>query len=141
MEEAIEFGLIRLKYEEIRENQRAVVNGYLNEQDVLFCSPTRSGKSFVFEIAPFAFSFLYHKEALPHITSSVIVISPLISLMRSQVHKLKSLGLRGAYLSDVLGNKDPDEMTIKDIKCGQFDILLCSPESLLGEQRAIIKDL
>ena len=77
MEDAIHFGMTYLNYEEIRENQRAVVTGYLNGKDILFCSPTGSGKSFVFEIAPLVFSFQHHSDALPSLTSSVIVISHL----------------------------------------------------------------
>ena len=141
MEEAIAFGLNKLDYKTIRENQRTAVMGYLNRQDVLLCSPTGSGKSFVFEIAPLVFSFLHHRESLPYLTSSVIVISPLVSLMRAQVEKLKSLGLRAAYLTDVTVKKDADEITMKDIERGQFEVLLCSPESVLGDHRALVKDL
>ena len=101
MEEALSFGLQKLKYKEIRKNQESVVSAYLNGQDVFFCSPTGSGKSLVFEIAPFVFSFKYHRTDLPSLTSSVIVISPLVSLMRSQVQKLTSLGLKAAYLTDI----------------------------------------
>ena len=135
------FGITKLNYEEIRENQRAVVTGYLKVQNVLFCSPTGSGKSFVFEISPLVFSYLYHSDALPYLTSSVIVFSPLVSLMRSQVQKLKSLGLKAAYLTDVSVKNDSEQMTMKDIKCGHFDVLLCSTESVLGDHRALVKDL
>ena len=131
MEEAIQFGMTYLNYEKIRENQKAVVNSYLEGKDVLFCSPTGSGKSF---------SFLYHHDALPSLTSSVIVISPLVSLMRSQVVKLKALGLKAAYLTDI-GGRGSDEITTRDIVSGQFDILVCSPESVLGEHRDLIKGL
>ena len=41
--------------------------------------------------------------------------------MRCQVVKLKSLGLRAAYLTDVRG-RETDEMTMKDITSGQFDV-------------------
>ena len=140
MEEAIQFGMTYLNYEKIRENQKAVVTSYLEGKDVLFCSPTGSGKSFTFEIAPLAFSFLYHHDALPSLTSSVIVISPLVSLMRSQVVKLKALGLKAAYLTDI-GGRGSDKITMMDIISGQFDILVCSPESVLGEHRDLIKGL
>ena len=105
-----------------------------------FMFSNREWKSFVFEIAPLVFSFLYHREARPYLTSSVIVISPLVSLMRAQDEKLKSLGLRAAYLADVTVKKDANEITMKDIKCGQFEVLLCSPESVLGDHRALVKD-
>ena len=46
---------------------------------MFLCSQTGSGKSLTFEIAPFVFSFMHHKDQLPKLTSSVIVISQLIS--------------------------------------------------------------
>ena len=106
MEEAIEFGLRQLKYEHIRDNQKKAVFGYLNDMicscEVQFlCSPTGSGKLLTFEIAPFVFSFMHHKDQLLKLTSSVIVISPLVSLMESQVLKLKSLGLTAVFLPNI----------------------------------------
>ena len=46
---------------------------------MFLCSQTGSGKSLTFEIAPFVFRFMHHKDQLPKLTSSVIVISQLIS--------------------------------------------------------------
>ena len=46
---------------------------------MFLCSQTGSGKSLTFEIAPFVFSLMHHKDQLPKLTSSVIVISQLIS--------------------------------------------------------------
>lgn len=144
MEEAIRYGLEKLNYEEIRDNQKRAVSGYLSGQDVFLCSPTGSGKSLVFEIAPYVFSYIYHKDTLPNLTSSVVVISPLVSLMRSQVLKLKSHGLSAVYLSDITGQKKTESvetLSINDIHEGHFDILLCSPESILGDHRTVITDL
>ena len=55
--EAINFGLNKLNFENIRENQRNVVEAYLSGRDVLMISPTGSGKSLTFHIAPFAIDF------------------------------------------------------------------------------------
>ena len=52
--EAKNFGLNKLNFENIRENQRKVVEAYLSGRDVLMISPTGSGKSLTFHIAPFA---------------------------------------------------------------------------------------
>ena len=54
--EAISFGLNKLNFENIRENQRKVVEAYLSGRDVLI-SPTGSGKSLTLHIAPFATDF------------------------------------------------------------------------------------
>ena len=73
-------------YPEIRPiTKKLVTESYLNGQDVPFCSPTGSGKSLTFEIAPFAFIFLNHAETEP---STVIVVSPLVALMQYQAAQL-----------------------------------------------------
>ena len=51
----------------------------LNGHDVYLCSQTGISKSLTFEIAPFVFRFMHHKDQLPKLPSSVIVISQLIS--------------------------------------------------------------
>ena len=74
------------------------LKGFANGKDVVFfCSPTGSGKSLTFEIAPFVLSYLKDKAALPSVCC--IVVSPLVLLMRTQEKKIHSLGIRSLYLS------------------------------------------
>ena len=61
-------------------NQRIVTEQYMKGKDVLFCSPTGSGKSLVFEMEPFLFQYLEKKQQ-----RTCTVISPLAALMESQV--------------------------------------------------------
>ena len=58
--EAINFGLNKLNFEDIRENQSKVVETYLSGRDVLMISPTGSRKSLTSHIAPFAIDFFKH---------------------------------------------------------------------------------
>ena len=51
----ISFSLSKLKYDNIRPDQRTIVESYLTGKDAYFCLQTGSGKSLTFEIAPFAF--------------------------------------------------------------------------------------
>ena len=60
--EAINVGLNKLNFENIRENQRNVVEAYLSGRDVLMISPTGSGKTLTFHIAPFAIDFFKDGE-------------------------------------------------------------------------------
>ena len=60
--EAINFGLNKLNFKDIRENQRKVVEAYHNDRDVLMILLTGSGESLIFHIAPFAIDFLKHGE-------------------------------------------------------------------------------
>jgi len=55
VEDALDFGLRKLGYSQLRVGQRKVVQAYLSGRDVFFRSPTGSGKSPCFEIAPFVF--------------------------------------------------------------------------------------
>ena len=55
--DAIKHGMNKLGYQNIRENQRHAVEAYFAGKDVFLCSPTGSGKSFVFEIAPFVLDY------------------------------------------------------------------------------------
>ena len=62
VQEAINFGLNKLNFENIRENQKKVVEAYLSGRDVLMISPAESGKSLTFHIAPFVIDFFKHGE-------------------------------------------------------------------------------
>ena len=74
--EAINFGLNKLNFENIRENQRKVVED-LSGRDVLMISPTGSGKTLTFHIAPFAIDFFKHGER-DDIQTVCLIIFPLV---------------------------------------------------------------
>ena len=82
--EAINFGLNKLNFDDIRENQRKVVEAYLSGRDVLMISPTGSGKSLTFHIAPFAIDLFKHGKR-DNTQTVCLVIFPLVSLMNDQV--------------------------------------------------------
>ena len=88
LREAINFCIKKLNFEDIRENQRKVVEAYLSGRDVLMISPTGSGKSLTFHIAPFAIDFFKHGER-DDIQTVCLVIFPLVSLMNDQVSSLE----------------------------------------------------
>ena len=78
--EAINFGLNKLNFADIGENQRKVIEAYLSGRDVYMISPTGSVKSLTFHIAPSAIDFLKHGER-DDIQTVCLVIFPLVSLM------------------------------------------------------------
>jgi superfamily II DNA helicase RecQ len=88
IEEAIVFGLSKLGYQSLRETQRKVIEAYLKGKDVFVCSPTGSGKSLCFEIAPYAIDFMKYDVTavtMQNITKTVcVVIAPLVSLMKTK---------------------------------------------------------
>lgn len=129
MEEITRNAIEKLNYENVRPNQEAVIKGYLSGQDVLFCSPTGSGKSLTFEVAPFAFKFLQDVNDV-----SVIVVSPLVALMQYQAEGLQKKGVKAVYLQDL----SKSNLTEEDLDNGKCDIIFASPESLLGEHRSLM---
>ena len=95
-------------------------------RDVFVNLPTGFGKSLIFQGLPELFSSL--KPELEK--NIVIVVSPLISLMRDQVSRLTSLGVKSICLSEV-----SSEAVRKDVERGLYSIVYGSPESWLGDQR------
>ena len=139
MDAAIQKSLQILGYPEIRPNQKLVTESYLSGKDVLFCSPTGSGKSLTFEIAPFAFKFLKHAETEP---STVIVVSPLVALMQYQAAQLTKKGMKAVYIQDLQSKSgESSQLSMEDVTSGKCDIIFASPESLLGEHRAMLISL
>ena len=53
LEQAIKYGLSKLGYDKLRGPQHEVVEAYAAGKDVFLSSPTGSGKSLCFEIAPY----------------------------------------------------------------------------------------
>ena len=95
--EAINFGLNKVNFEDIRENQRKVVEADLGGRDVLMISPTGSGKSLTFHIAPFAIDFFKHGER-DDIQTVCLVIFHLVSLMNDQVSSLREKGIKAVVV-------------------------------------------
>ena len=118
--EAINFGLNKLSFENIRENQRKVVEAYLSGRDVLMISPTGSGKSLTFHIASFAIDFFQHGER-DDIQTVCLIIFPLVSLMNDQVSEGKynpvftsSEALFGSHRSTIPILKNKTEAVLID---------------------------
>ncbi|XP_071101795.1 ATP-dependent DNA helicase RecQ-like [Haliotis cracherodii] len=146
IDELIASSLMKANIQRIRPNQKTVIERYLDGKDVLFCSPTGSGKSLTFELSPYLYKAV---ENTSHAT--VIVVSPLIALMKKQTEKCVSLGLKAVYMNDVAQEATPtnddslvstiEKLTVDDIRDGEADIIFTSPESILGHHRNIVTEL
>lgn len=80
--------------EKFHDGQREVVENVLNSSDTLVFMPTWWGKSLTYQL-PWVI--------LPWLT---IVISPLISLMKDQIDKLNSLGLRAEQINSTISTSE-----------------------------------
>ena len=82
---ALEMGYV---YTSLRQKQKDAVIEFIHGRDVFVSLPTGSGKSLCYAILPKVFDILRGKSS----RSIAIVVSPLISLMKDQVHSLETKG-------------------------------------------------
>ena len=66
--------------------QKTVIDATLNGQDTLVIQPTGSGKSICFQFPPI------------YLNKKAIIVTPTISLMQHQVHKLNGIGIQSVLL-------------------------------------------
>ena len=79
----------------LRDFQRNPAIGILKGHDVLVSQPTGSGKCMTFQLLPFSIArpiMPVWNDDTDHKNEFVLVISPLISLIRDQVTKLRANG-------------------------------------------------
>ena len=101
MDEAINYATQKCGFNVVRENQKKMMTAFLNGFDGIYVAPTGSGKSFLFITAVFARHFMdcMDKSADESpVHGTVIVVSPLVSLMKSQVESIKQRGISAAYI-------------------------------------------
>lgn len=122
----------KFNVESLKPSQFNALYNFMKGRDVFVNTPTGSGKSLVFQLAPLVerwfscnvSSSLWKNDAI------IIVIAPLVALMQDQVNRLNSLGLKAAYVS-----AEQDEKIMKGIDNGQFTYVFMSPESSVSINR------
>ena len=80
----------------LRKEQKACLLNLARGKDVFAILPTGFGKSLIFQLFPRVSSALCSSEVKP--LSTIIVVSPLVSVMRDQVEQLKQLGFSAAAI-------------------------------------------
>src|SRR5437762_2722669 len=81
-------------YREFRPCQREIIDADLAGRDCIGVMPTGAGKSLTFQVPA------------KLLGGTVLVLSPLISLMKDQVDALERLGFRAAVLNSTLDELD-----------------------------------
>eukprot|EP00731_Ephydatia_muelleri_P027095 Em0018g1195a len=109
-------------HQSFRAGQEEAVLRVLAGLSTLLVLPTGSGKSLCYQLP----AYLYAQRS-PCIT---LVISPLISLMEDQVRRFPPC-LRGACLHANLTHPQKEKV-LKDVSEGKVQVLLLSPEALVG---------
>ena len=98
------------KVEKLKPYQIQSLEALYNGKDIFVCQPTGSGKSLVFFALPYYFLYMkknrhvfqedFELATVKSCEQRIIVVSPLLSLMKDQHEKLKSLGITSFWEDD-----------------------------------------
>jgi ATP-dependent DNA helicase RecQ len=113
-------------YQSFRPGQREVIEAVLAGRDCIAVMPTGAGKSLTFQVPA---------RLLP---GTVLVLSPLISLMKDQVDGLQALGFRATAINSSLAY-DEWHRRLGGLKRGEYELAYIAPEALDGRLRDHLK--
>jgi ATP-dependent DNA helicase RecQ len=106
-------------YEDFRPGQLEVIEAVVAGRDCIALMPTGAGKSLTFQVP----SRL--------LDGTVLVVSPLISLMKDQVDALNELGFRAAAINSSLEPAER-ERRLQVLRAGEYELVYLAPEGLDG---------
>lgn len=104
-------------YDSFRDGQESLIDAILNGRDVLGIMPTGAGKSLCYQVPALVMEGI------------TIVVSPLISLMKDQVHALNEAGVHAAYINSSL-TEGQISKALEYASRGQYKIIYVAPERL-----------
>ncbi len=106
-------------FDEFRPGQREVIDAVLAGRDCIALMPTGAGKSLTYQLPARL------------LKGTVLVISPLISLMKDQVDAVAGLGFRVAAINSTLSFEDRRER-MEAFRAGHYELVFLAPEALDG---------
>ena len=104
-------------YSEFRDGQSELISAIISGRDALGIMPTGAGKSLCFQIPALMAE------------GTVIVVSPLISLMKDQVEALHQAGLPAAFINSTLTSSEYRKIESEALK-GTYKLIYIAPERL-----------
>lgn len=107
-------------YDSFRPKQEEIISSAVRGDDTLAILPTGGGKSICFQVPAMM------KEGI------CIVVSPLIALMKDQVHNLHERGIRALAVYSGMTYREID-ITLDNAVYGDYKFLYVSPERLGSE--------
>ncbi|MGH7503426.1 MAG: RecQ family ATP-dependent DNA helicase [Longimicrobiales bacterium] len=111
-------------YDSFRPGQLDVIEAVMGGHDCIAIMPTGAGKSLTFQIPA---------KLLP---GTVLVLSPLISLMKDQVDGLEALGFRATSINSTLEWQER-RRRLADVRAGRYELVYLAPEALDGSLREV----
>ena len=109
-------------YPDFRPGQLEVIEAVLEGRDCMALMPTGAGKSLTFQVPARIME------------GTVLVISPLISLMKDQVDALTDLGFRAAEINSSF-EPEERERRLRALRAGEYELVYLAPEGLDGRLR------
>ena len=106
-------------YQDFRPGQLEVIEAVLAGRDCIALMPTGAGKSLTFQVPARL------------LDGTVLVVSPLISLMKDQVDALNELGFRAAAINSSL-EPGERERRLQALRAGEYELVYLAPEGLDG---------
>jgi len=114
-------------YPEFRPGQQKVIESVLERRDCIALMPTGAGKSLTFQVPARIMD------------GTVLVVSPLISLMKDQVDALIDLGFRATEINSSLDWQERDER-LRGVRAGEYELVYMAPEGIDGRMRREVAD-
>ena len=105
-------------YDSFRPLQERIVRSLLDGRDIAVVMPTGGGKSLCYQLPAVVLG------------RTVVVVSPLISLMQDQVAQLEQMGIPAAVLNSVVPLPEQTQV-IRNALAGAYRLLYLSPERLV----------
>jgi ATP-dependent DNA helicase RecQ len=113
-------------YDAFRPGQAELIEVVLSGRDCIGVMPTGAGKSLTYQIPA---------RLLP---GTVVVVSPLISLMKDQVDALERSGFRATVLNSSL-DWDTRSDRLRRVRAGEYELVYVAPEGL-DALRAMLRE-
>jgi ATP-dependent DNA helicase RecQ len=113
-------------FDDFRPGQEQVIDAVLEGRDCIAVMPTGAGKSLTYQLPARI------------LDGTVLVISPLISLMKDQVDALTEFGFRAAEINSSL-EWDERDARLGALRRGEYELVYLAPEALDGRLRDFIQ--
>ncbi len=112
-------------FNDFRPGQREVIDAILAGRDCIALMPTGAGKSLTYQLPARLLG------------GTVLVISPLISLMKDQVDAVAALGFKVTAINSTLEPEDRRER-LDAFRAGEYELVFLAPEALDGSLRDFV---
>ncbi|MDX1493375.1 MAG: ATP-dependent DNA helicase RecQ [Longimicrobiales bacterium] len=113
-------------FDTFRPGQRQVIDAVLEGRDCIAVMPTGAGKSLTYQLPARI------------LDGTVLVISPLISLMKDQVDALRELGFAAVEINSTLDLQER-RARLDALRRGEYELVYLAPEALDGRLRDFVE--